>query len=220
MNGWSWSPKHGPGHFTVLTTLFMWTVRSFSKKFEHMAGPCSPKHGSVLFTVLKNHFIWESCSYVKTFKFMAGPRSPTSSVTAQLIWRRWRIHLIWCWADFQQRSNERLVVLPRKRSRLFLPAWYEAFQKHSTLCLGCAPPSTASSFHGDEEPFRLNVMQPCKNIQVYGWAALPNIFCHGPAHFAALKTHFVLILCRHSTTFKWTDGRAPPNTVPLITRCW
>ena len=77
-----------------------------------------------------------------------------------------------------------------------------------------------SSFHAVEEHFRLDVMQPCKNIQTYGWAVLPNILCHGPVHFAALNTRFVLMLYRLSTTFKRTAGRAPPNTVPLISRCW
>ena len=75
-------------------------------------------------------------------------------------------------------------------------------------------------FHGVEKPFRLDVMQPLKHIQVHGWAALPNYPGHGPAHFAALKNHFAWMLCRFSTTFKWTDGRAPPNTFPLISRCW
>ena len=36
--------------------------------------------------------------------------------------------------------------------------------------------------------FRLNVTQPHKNNQVYGWAALPNISCHGPARFTRWKT--------------------------------
>ena len=63
-------------------------------------------------------------------------------------------------------------------------------------------------------------MQPCKNIQVYAWAALTNIPCHGPADFAALKNPFVLVLCRLWITFKWTAVRAPPNTVQLISRCW
>ena len=62
-------------------------------------------------------------------------------------------------------------------------------------------------------------MQPFKNIQVNGWAALPNIFCHGPAHFASLKNLVVLMLCRLSTAFKSTAGCAPPNTVQLISRC-
>ena len=59
-----------------------------------------------------------------------------------------------------------------------------------------------------------------KNIQFDGWAALPNIFCHGPIHFASLNCGFVLMLCRLSTAFKWTAGRAPPNTVQLKSRCW
>ena len=59
-----------------------------------------------------------------------------------------------------------------------------------------------------------------KNIQVDCWAALPNIPCHGPAHFTALNMDIALILCRLSTTFSSTPGRAPSNTVQLISRCW
>ena len=82
------------------------------------------------------------------------------------------------------------------------------------------PQTRPSFFHGVEEPNRLDVMQPCKNIQVCVWAALPNITCHGQGHFAALKNHFVLMLCRLSTTFNGTDGRAAPNTVQGVSRCW
>ena len=78
--------------------------------------PCSPKHGPVPFTVFKNLFFWMLCSQIKTFKFSAGPRSPINPVTALLISRRWKIFLFWCYADFQQRSNQRLVVLPQTRS--------------------------------------------------------------------------------------------------------
>ena len=63
-------------------------------------------------------------------------------------------------------------------------------------------------------------MQPFKIIQVYGWPAFPTIFCYGPAHFATLKSLFVLMLCKLFTTFKWTAGRAPPNTVQAVSRCW
>ena len=82
------------------------------------------------------------------------------------------------------------------------------------------PQAPSSSFHGVKKLFRLDVMQPFKNIEVYGWAALPNIPSHGPAHFAALKKRFVLMLCRLSPTIKWSAGRVPPNTVEFISRCW
>ena len=149
MNGWSCSSNHGPAlNFTVLKTRFIWMVWSFSKTFELMAGPCSFQHGPVLLTWLKKRFVSMLCSRLETFKFMAGPRSATSLVTAQLISRRWKIISFWCYADFQQRSNERMVVLPQTRP---------------------------SSFCGFEKPFRLDVMQPFRNIQVYGWAAFPNV---------------------------------------------
>ena len=133
---------------------------------------------------------------------MDWPRSPTSPVTAQLISRRWKIVSFWCYANTQQRSNEGLF----KNTRAY----------GSAVLFQTRP----SFIYGVEEPFRLDVMQPCKNIQAHGWAAFSNIPCHGPAHFAALKNRFALMLCRHSTTFKWTDVRASPNTVQLISRCW
>ena len=167
------------------------------------------------------------CSHVKPFKFMAGPRYPTTPVTAQLISRRWGISSFWCYADCQQCSNQRLVGLPQTRSSsfhgvedFFSSGWQEAFQKHSKSWLGCAPPNTAQFlFTVLQNFFRLDVMQPFETIQIYGWAALLNILCHGPAHFAALRNLFVLMLCRLSTTLIWTAGRAPPNTIQLISRC-
>ena len=202
-------------------------VLSFWKTFDLVAGPCIPKHGPVFLTVLRNIFVWMLCSHVKTFKFMAGPRSPTSSVTAQLISRRWRIVSFWCCANFQHCSNERLVVLPQTRSRSFHGVddfFYldgsKLFKNVRTNGWAVLPQTRPSSVHGVKESICLDVLQPCKNIQVYGWAALPNIPCHGPAQFPALKNRFVLMLCRHSTTFKWTDVRAPPNTVQSISRCW
>ena len=310
---------------------FVWIVWNFSTTFELKAGPCSLKHVPVLFTVLKNRFVWMLWNHLKTFKLMAGPRSPTCPVTAQLISRRWKIISFWCYADFQQRSNERMIVLPQTRSRSFhgveepfgldgtklfknirtygwavllqtRPSSFHCFEKlfplklcnqvntiklmaglrsrttsvtaqlilrrWRTIAFWCCAnfqqrshermvvlPQTQPScfhdvansffldgirlfkniriygwavllqtrpsfFHGVKKPFRLDVLALLKNIQIHGWAALPNIPCHGPAHFAALKNHFVLMLCRLSTTFKWTAGRVPPNTVQGISRCW
>ena len=163
----------------------------------------------------------------KTFKLMTGPRSPTSSVTAQLISRRRRIFSFWCCADFQQRSNERLVVLPQTRSSsihgvesTFRPEGIKHFKNIQKVAWIVLPQKRPISIHGVAEPFGLDVMQPFKNIQNHSWAALPNIPCHGPAHFAAVNMGIVLMLCRLSTTFKWTAGRAPPNTVQLSSRCW
>ena len=193
MNGWSCSPKHGPGHFTVLKTLFIWIVRSFSKTFELMAGPCSPKHGPVPFTVLKNHFVWMLCSHVKTFNVMAGPRSPTPPVTTQLISRRWRIILFWCCTDFQQRSNKRLNELLQKRSR---------------------------AFHGVENSFFLDGTKLFKNIRTCGWVVLPQVRL---VPFTVLKNHFVWMLCSHVKTFNVMAGPrspTPPVTAQLISRRW
>ena len=192
-----------------------------------MAGPCSPKHGPVPFRVLSDFFVYMFCSRLNTFKLMAGPRSPTSPVTAQLSSRRWKIVSFWCYADIQQRSNERLVVLPQTRSRAFHGVeepfrldGMKLFKNIQTYGWVVFPQTRPSFVHGVEDSICLDVMQPCKNIQVHGWAAFSNILCHGPAQFAALKNRLALMWCRHSTTFKWTDIRAPPNTVQLISRCW
>ena len=213
--------------FDFMETFNNVQMKGSSKTLELMVGPCSSKHGPVLFTVLKNFFVWMLCSHVKTFKFMAGPHFPTSCVTAQLILRRWRIVSLWCCADIQQRSNERMFVLPQTRFSSFHGVedfshldGMKLFKNTRTYGWAVLPQTRPSSFHGVEELFRLDVMQPFKHIQVDGWAALPNFFCHGPAHFAALRNRFVLMLCRHSTTFKWTDVRAPPNTVQSSSRCW
>ena len=63
----------------------------------------------------------------------------------------------------------------------------------------------------------------CNRLKTFKFRAeprSPTIPCHGPAHFVALKALIVLKLCSFSTTFKWTAGRAPPNTVQHISRCW
>ena len=227
MNGWSCSPKQGPARFTVLKNLFVWMLRSFSKTFKSLPEPCSSNNGQVLFTVVKHGFVWMLCSHLNTFRLMAELRSPTSPVTAQLFLRRWRIVWFWCCADFEQSSNERMVVLPQTQpscfhgvANCFFLDFMKLLKNIRTYGWAVLPQTRPSSFHGVEEPYRLDVMQSFKNIQIDGWAELPNIPCHGPAHFLALKNLFVLMLCRHATTFKWTAGRVPPNTTPLISRCW
>ena len=143
------------------------------------------------------------CSQLNTFNLMAGPRSPSSPVTAQLILQRWRLFSFWCCADFQQRLNERMVVLPQTQPSCFHGVeifffWmvWSVSKTFERTAGPCSPKHSPVPFHGVKEPFRLHVLPPFKNIQIHGWAALPNIPCHGSAHFAALKNHFVLMLCR------------------------
>ena len=177
MNGWSCSPNHGPAHFTVFKNFFVWIFWSFWKTVELSAEPCSFKHVPVFFTVLKFLFVWMFCSQISTFKFMARPLSPTSFVTAQLILRRWRIMSFWSYADFQQRSNERMVVFLETRS-----SWD----------------------HGVEKGFRLNGVKFLKTFKVLAEPCFPK---HGPifsqcwktvssACYAAIWTHSSLWLDR------------------------
>ena len=169
-------------------------VWSFSKTSELMAGPCSPKHSPKSFTVLKDLFVWMWCSKLKTFKFMAGPRSPTSPVTAQFILLRWKIISFCCCADFQQRSNERMVVLPQTRS---------------------------SYFHGFKKPFHLDGMKRFKSLRTYGCAVLPQTRPRVP--FTVLRNRFVWMLCSQLNTFKLMAGPRFPTisvTAQLILRRW
>ena len=140
-----------------------------------------PQTRPVPFRVLKNRFVWLLCSQLNTFKIMAGPPFPTSPVTAQLILRRWRIIWFWCCADFQQRSNERLVVLPQTRSsslhgveNYFHLDRMKCFKNIRTYGWAVLPQTRPSCFHGVEKPVWLDYNQPCKNIQVDGWARVLN----------------------------------------------
>ena len=191
VNGWSSCPKHGPVHITVLNKFFVWMLWKSSKTRKTMTGPCSPKHGPVPITVFRNLFGWMLCNHLKTFKLMAGPRSPTSPVTTQLILRCWKIVLFWCNADFQQRSNERLVVLPQTRF---------------------------SSYHGVENTFNSmvwNFSKTCKSM------ARPCSLKHRPVRFTILKKLFVWLLCSHLKTIKLIAGPRSPTsfvTAHLISR--
>ena len=94
-------------------------------------------------------------------------RFPTSPLTAQFISRRWRISLSWCYADYQQRLNERLVVLPQTRSSsnhavetIFCPDGVKLFKNIQNLVWVVLFQTRPSSFHSVEKLFRLDIMQP------------------------------------------------------------
>ena len=226
MNGWSCSPKHGPAEFTVLSQLFVRMAWSFSKTIESLAGSCSPKHAPILFTVLKNLFVWMLCSHSKTFKLMAGPRSPTSPVTAQLVLRHSTGLFFCCDADFQQRSNERLVVLPQTRSSsihavdsTFRPDGVKLFKNNQNLGWIVLPRTRPSFFYGVEEPFRLHVMQPLRKHSSWWLGRVPKHPQSRPSSFHGVKPGYRFDVVQTFNSVKWTAGRAPPNTVQLISLC-
>ena len=191
--GWAMLPQTQPSSFHGVKEPFRLDVLQPFKNIQSHGWAALlniPCHGPVHFAALRNLFVLMLCRLSTTFKWTAGRAPPNTVQGVSRCWKR------------------------------FLSGWYEAIQKHSNLWLGRAPQTRPSSFHGVEEHIRLDVMKPLKHIQVDGWAALSNIPCHGPAHFPALKNLFVLLLCRLWTTFKWTDGRAPPNTFLFISRCW
>ena len=193
VNGWAVLSQARPNFVHGLEEIFCLDVM---QPFENLqvygwaALPNIPSHGPAHSAALKNSFVLMLCSLSTTFKGTTGLAFPN---TVLLISRCWRI---------------------------FSSGWYEAFQKLVNFRWAVLPQTRPSFFHGVDELISLDVMQPDKNIQVHGWAALPYIPCHGPAHFAALKNRFVLMLCRLSRTFKWTAARGTLNMVPFISRCW
>ena len=227
MNGWSWSPKHGPAQFTVLSQLFVRMAWSFLKTFESLDGSCSPKHGPSLFTVLKNLFVWVLCSLFKKIQvdgWAALPNIPChglahfTALNKVFFLMLCKLSTTFKWTAGRAPPNT--VQLKSRCCVNFSSGWREAFQKHSNFRLGRAPPNTAQFLLRCWRTFLIKMLcSHFKNFQVDGWAALPNIPCHGPAHFTAVNIGIVLMLCKLSTTFKWTAGRAPPNTVQLISRC-
>ena len=142
------------------------------------------------FHALKNFVVVKLRRLSTTFKWTAARAPPNKSQLISL-----------CWKQF------------------FRPDGMKLFKNIQSYGLAVLPQTRPSSFDGVEKNFCFHVMQPFKSIQVYGWAALLNIPCHGPAHFKALKNLFVVMLWWFSATFKWTAGRAPPNKIQLISRC-
>ena len=182
-----WMAGRAPSN-TVQLISRCWTSFSsgwyiaFQKTIELIAGPCFHKHGPVLFTVLKNLSFSMLCSHLKTFKLMAGPRSPTSLVTTQLISRRWRIVSSWCYADFQQRSTERLVVLPETRSSAVT-----VLKKYFVWIAWSVS-------------------------KIFERKAGPRFSKRGPVLFTVLKIFFVWLLCSHLETFKFMAGPRSPTS--------
>ena len=105
-------------------------------------------------------------------------------------------------------------------SQLFVRMTWSYLKTFETLEWSCSPKHGPLLFTVLKNFFVWMLCSHLKNVQIDGWAALLNIPCHGPVHFTALNKVFFLMLCRLSTAFKWTAGRASPNTVQLNSRCW
>ena len=222
----SWWLGRAPQHPLSRPSSFYGVKQSFLLEFMQtfnnvqMNGwSCSPNHGPVHITVLKKFFVWMLCGHFENFQvdgWAALPNIPCHGPTY--------FGLMLC--RFSTASNERLVVLPQTRSSskyavgtTFRPDSVKFFRNIQNLGWVVLPQNRPSSFHGVEKPFRLDVMQPFQKHSSWWLSCAPQHPCHGPAHFAAFNIFVVLMLCRLSTTFKWTAGRAPPNAVQFISRC-
>ena len=222
INGWSCSRKHSPAHFTVSKTFSRLDGVKLFKTTRSCGWPCSPKHDPVLFTVLKSCFVWMLCSHLKPFKLMAGPRSPTSPVTAHLISRRWRVFSFY--ADCQQRSNQRRVVLPQTLSSSFHGVknisrldGMKLFKNVRIYGWAVLPQTRPSFFWRCWKDFSFDVMRIVNNVQLNSWSCSPK---HGSAHFTVLKH----LLSGWDEAFQKRSffrlGRFFFSTVQCFSRCW
>ena len=163
----------------------------------------------------------------KTFKLMAELRSPTSlsrpssfcgvqhSCRLDVMQT---IHTVQMngWSCSPKHGSAYITVLKH-----FFVRMIRSFSKTCKSMAGpCFPKHGPVPFTMLKNLFVWMLCSRFENIQVDGWAALPNIPYHGPVEFAASKTRLVLMFCRLSTAFKCTAGRVPPNTLQLNSRCW
>ena len=128
---------------------------------------------------------------------MAGPRSPTSLCHGPAHFAALNIFLFWCYADSQQRWNERLVVLPQTRSSsyhgvesTFRPDAMKPFKNIPVLGWVVLPQTRPSSFHGVEELFRLDVMQPFRKLSIWWLGRAPQHPLSRPSSFHGGKHKF------------------------------
>ena len=171
MNGWSCSPKHGPAHITVLSQLFVRMAWMSSITFKFWTGSCSPKQSPVPFTVLKNFFIWMLCSLFENIQVDGWAALPNIPCHGPVHFAALNMFLFWCYADFQQRSNKRLVVLPQTRfssyhgvESTFRRDGSKLFKNIPNLGWVVLPQTRPSSFHGVAKPFCFDVMQPFQKL--------------------------------------------------------
>ena len=190
MNGWSCSPKHGPAQITTLSQFFLRMAWSISKTFEVLAGSCSPKHGPILFTVLQNLFVWMLCSHFENIQVDGWAKLPNIRCHGPAHFAALNIFSFWCCADFPQRSNERLVVLPQTRSSsyhgvksTFRPNGVKLFKNIPILGWVVLPQTRQSSFYDVEEPFRLDVMQPFQKLLSWWLGRAPQHPLSRPSSF-------------------------------------
>ena len=159
----------------------------------------------------------------KSFKLMAGRRSPTSPVTAQLISWRWTSFLFWCYADFQQRSIERLVVLPQTRSSsnhadesTFCPEGVKPFKNVQILSWVVLPQTRPSSFHGVEKLFCLDVMQPFQILLSWWLGRAPQHSLSRPSSFGGVEDLFFFDVVQHINSVQMNGRSCSPKHGPTL----
>ena len=118
-------------------------------------------------------------------------------------------------------------MLPQTRSSsnhgvesTFRPDGVKFFKNIPNLGLVLLSQTRPSSFQGVKEPFRLDIMQPFRKHSNWWLGRAPQHPLSRPNLFRGVKLSNLLMFSRLSTAFKWTTGRAPPNTVQLKSRCW
>ena len=197
-----WTDGRGPPNTVQLKSrcwvnLFPAWCEAFQKHSKFWMGRAPPNTAQFLSRCWRTFSSGCYGNISKTFKLMAGPRSPTSSVTAQLVSRRRRFFSFWCCADFQQRSNERLVVLPQTRSSsiygvesIFRPDGIKHFKNIRNFAWIVLPQTRPISIHGVTEPFGLSVIQPFQKLSSWWLGRAPQHPLSRPSSLRGVKHEY------------------------------
>ena len=143
---------------------------------------------------VNKHFRLDVMQPFINIQIYGWPCSPTSPIPARLISPCSKTFSTWCYADCQQRSNERLVVPPQTR-----PSWFHVVQ-YLFAMMQCS---------------LLETLRLTKRIEIFFGAALPNIFCFRPPLLWTLNKIFVLMLRGLLKTFDYKAGPCFPKHNPV-----
>ena len=167
MNGWSCSPN------TVQLKSQCWVNFSsgwreaFQKHSKVWLGHASRNTAQFFFHSVEEPFRLEVMQLLRKHSSWWLGRAPQHALSRPSPFYGVKHLFFCCCADFQQRSNERLLVLPQTRSSsihgvesTFRPDGVKLFKNIPNLGWIVLPQTRPSSFHDVEEPFRLDVMQP------------------------------------------------------------
>ena len=139
------------------------------------------------------------CNHFKNIQINGWAALPNNPCDGRIYFAALNYVFFWCYANFQQRSNERLVVLPQTRSSsnhvvesTFCPDGVKLFKNIQNLGWVVLPQTRPSSFHGVEKLFCLDVMQPFQKHSSWWLGRAPQHPLSRPSSFRGVEDSFCL----------------------------